>query len=442
MNRKLFSVLIFILILMLACRFGPQESPAPTATPVTEAPLPTFAPGPIMLQDDLRVNHGNWDGIVHDDISSATFEKGSLTFTLNRSNSSHSIFYQTRENVNDVMVSINVNQERMSPDGGFGFICRQQNVNYFYALIISRDHTFSIHKIVDGQATALIPWHYSADIPEDKHLTMQAACMQDQIALWINGKLIGKVNDSDIASGNIGLLVNTGQMTPVTISFDHFSIFKPLALPADHVFIPTPISNIPNDENNFPSGPLLETDDFSYDNGKWSGIAQDSMSIVYYQDGKLWTKINTANKLINTGYNSNQDLSHVIMSADIDLQTSTHSSIGFVCRYQEQSFYFLGIRDDRHFTIEKYLNDNSGELLDEGYSSLIPSDLKMTLQAACIGNELSIGVNGKWLRKVTDDTLNTGTVGLSAGTQEPGLVASFDHFMIYQDQSTNPISKK
>ena len=70
---------------------------------------------------------------------------------------------------------------------------------------------------------------------------------------------------------------------------------------------------------------------------------------------------------------------------------------------------------------------------------LQPSDLVKQgeasnhVRADCIGNSLTLYVNGKKAASATDSTLTGGDVGLIAGTYStPGTDILFDNFMVYK----------
>jgi hypothetical protein len=67
-------------------------------------------------------------------------------------------------------------------------------------------------------------------------------------------------------------------------------------------------------------------------------------------------------------------------------------------------------------------------------SSDIPQDGGVvTIEALCSGSELVLAVNGVVLARVSDNSFNSGDVGLVAGTWEKGdLVVGFDNLKVYK----------
>ena len=63
---------------------------------------------------------------------------------------------------------------------------------------------------------------------------------------------------------------------------------------------------------------------------------------------------------------------------------------------------------------------------------MIPTDgSPFTLTAACVGDTLSLAVNGVALVEANDASISQGAVGLIAGTWDyGGLAVAFDNFVV------------
>jgi hypothetical protein len=121
-------------------------------------------------------------------------------------------------------------------------------------------------------------------------------------------------------------------------------------------------------------------------------------------------------------------------------QTSgpNNNAYGVLCRYQdENNFYIFLISCDGYYAIGKYqtgeqqvtyLTPNqeyvSSDLINQGVATNL-------LRVSCIGNELSLSVNGLPLATVQDDSFSGGDVGLGVSTLEPGTaVVQFDDLLV------------
>jgi hypothetical protein len=110
------------------------------------------------------------------------------------------------------------------------------------------------------------------------------------------------------------------------------------------------------------------------------------------------------------------------------------NAYGVICRYQSnENFYVFLISGDGHYAIGKY---QSGEvdisyLTENGqyvFSDVINQGAAANeIRASCVGNQLSLAINGIPLETVTDTTFVRGDIGLGASTFQPGTtVIEFD----------------
>lgn len=103
------------------------------------------------------------------------------------------------------------------------------------------------------------------------------------------------------------------------------------------------------------------------------------------------------------------------------------NAYGVICRYQSDSdFYVFLISGDGYYAIGKYQTGapqieyvtGEGQYL---YSDAINQGAATNeIKASCVGNVLTLSVNGILLDSVTDPTFVRGDIGLGASTFEPG----------------------
>ncbi|GAB4422466.1 MAG: hypothetical protein Kow002_11810 [Anaerolineales bacterium] len=109
---------------------------------------------------------------------------------------------------------------------------------------------------------------------------------------------------------------------------------------------------------------------------------------------------------------------------------------GLLCRFIENNYYFFLLSSDGYYTIGKYLGGNAFLL---GQTEMQPSDsihqgLAVNhLRADCVGDTLTLYVNGVQVAEAKDPDLAQGDVGLLAGTfAQPGVDILFDNFVVIQ----------
>lgn len=214
-------------------------------------------------------------------------------------------------------------------------------------------------------------------------------------------------------------------------------IVRPLLLMLTLLFLAacTVVSGPTTDPCN-ENGALLQDDFGGTQNCGWREYNQGG-AVVEITEGTLNVSTSQTGQIWWT--NAGRDFSDVIVTVQAR-QTSgpNNNAYGVLCRYQdENNFYIFLISGDGYYAVGKY---QSGE---EQVSYLTPnqeyvfSDLinqgvaTNLLRVSCVGNELSLSVNGLPLLTVTDDSFAGGDVGLGVSTLEPGTaVVQFDDLLV------------
>lgn len=136
-----------------------------------------------------------------------------------------------------------------------------------------------------------------------------------------------------------------------------------------------------------------------------------------------------------TWANANRNFDDVIITTQArQVSGPNDNAYGAICRYQNpQNFYVFLVSGDGHYAIGKYQSGNAQVQYLSGEGQYVFSDAinqgaaANEIRASCIGNELSLSVNGIPLETVTDPTFVTGDIGLGASPFQPGTtVIEFD----------------
>lgn len=114
------------------------------------------------------------------------------------------------------------------------------------------------------------------------------------------------------------------------------------------------------------------------------------------------------------------------------------NAYGVMCRYQnEQNFYIFLVSGDGFYAIGKYQSGSPQieYLSGDGqyqYSDVInQGEAFNEIRVSCIGDELSLAVNGLPLETVRDAAFVIGDVGVAASTFQPGTtVVTFDNVQV------------
>jgi hypothetical protein len=180
-------------------------------------------------------------------------------------------------------------------------------------------------------------------------------------------------------------------------------------------------------------GGALFSDDFSGEQDcGWStysrsgaevAIENGIMRVTTSQPGQIWWT------------NPGRSFDDVVITSIVEhVSGPADNAFGLICRYQSsENFYVFLISSDGYYAIGKYQTGTNQVtyLTGEGqytFSEAInQGQAQNTVRATCIGNELTLTVNGQLLDTVTDSTFVTGDIGVGASTFQPGsLVVHFD----------------
>lgn len=180
---------------------------------------------------------------------------------------------------------------------------------------------------------------------------------------------------------------------------------------------------------------IIFKDDFSDPSSGWDHRNDSEGVTDYYNDGYR-IQVNTDNRF----FFANPGLTDLPNDVSIEVEVtkiggSDDNSFGIICRYQDvNNFYRFIATSDGYAGIILVQNDTTTNLSGETLVSITavnPGNTSNKLRVDCIGNTLSLYVNGEKVLTEEDSTHSNGDVGLFAGTyEEPGTEILFDNFVV------------
>jgi hypothetical protein len=181
------------------------------------------------------------------------------------------------------------------------------------------------------------------------------------------------------------------------------------------------------------SGEVLFFDDFTDPESGWNSVTTETGESDY-ADGMYRILVSDT----NTDIWSKPNLNYADSIIEVDAYKvggSRDNRFGVLCRINgPDNFYSFIASSDGYYGIGK-VKDSAYELL--GTDALQPSEAIQVgsalnkIRVECVGDRLSLFVNGQLLTEVIDPEYTSGDVGLVAGTyQEPGTDIRFDNFAV------------
>ena len=193
----------------------------------------------------------------------------------------------------------------------------------------------------------------------------------------------------------------------------------------------TPAVSVPQDQT-MPSGSVLFQDDFGGRASGWDRLMTAEGTMDYDAGGyrMLVDALNT-----NFWTTPHKNFADVRMEVDAGkLGGPDENRIGLICRFTGSDYYFFMITSDGYYGIGIY---SGGQAVLLGQSEMkVNSNIKTGmavnhLRADCAGDMLTLYVNGFQVASAQDGTLQSGDVGLLAGTfAQTGVDLVFDNFVV------------
>ncbi|HUG34523.1 MAG TPA: hypothetical protein VMJ90_07115 [Anaerolineales bacterium] len=238
-SRFLFAITALALA-ALACQAlsgGGQDTPPvdviSTVPPVGVQPTaesiipPIFGGSDVILSDDF--SDTQW-GTGTDADSSVEYINETLQFIVFTDNY---FVWSTpdAEDYSNVHIEVTALNNSTDPDTAFGIICSMQitNVSYYFAVTLSGQYAIakSMVALDDVFLTNDDAWADSDLIPQNaSSYRVGADCGGDgTLTLYVNGRQIDSVNDTDYGSGNVALFTwSADEPAGANISFDDFEM--------------------------------------------------------------------------------------------------------------------------------------------------------------------------------------------------------------------------
>jgi hypothetical protein len=187
------------------------------------SPTPVAEAGSILFQDDFSGKRGWFTN--KSDTYTLEFDKGGYRFlVLSMTNP----IWSVRSKVyNDVRVEVDAAQTAGSSDGYYGLICRYEDGDNYYVLLVSPDGNFGIGKVRYGDLSFLAFTDQYAGLLSPLGNRLRADCVGNTLALYVNGTKVLETTDYDFVSGQVGMVVGNRSTPGTDVQFDNFIVLKP-----------------------------------------------------------------------------------------------------------------------------------------------------------------------------------------------------------------------
>jgi serine/threonine protein kinase len=205
----------------------PLNPPPPTAVPATPTPTPP-AISEVLYSDDFSDPTSGWDNERDNESSAAGYADGIYFFEVRKEKF---IIWENPELwFDDVAIQVDAEVIAGDEDTDYGLICRYQDSDNFYILMVTAGGEAAIRKQEDGEFYLISgdKWLVSDIInPGLASNSLEAICDGDYLGLYVNGILILETTDSSFAEGDVGLAAGTFGAAGVRVEFDNLIVTEP-----------------------------------------------------------------------------------------------------------------------------------------------------------------------------------------------------------------------
>lgn len=215
--KRLLILLSVLIVISLAC----------SVTNVTPAPQDLAAPsGIVLFQDDFASPVTGWDRLMTAE-GTMDYDGGGYRLLVNSPNTN---FWSTpHKNFANVRIEVDSGKLGGPDENRIGLVCRFTGSDYYFFLI-SSDGFYGIGLYAGGQAVLL----GQSEMQSNENIKtgmavnhLRADCVDNILTFYVNGFQVASVQNSALASGDVGLLAGAFSGIGVDVIFDNFVVLKP-----------------------------------------------------------------------------------------------------------------------------------------------------------------------------------------------------------------------
>lgn len=216
-SLRLSSVQAFLLVFLLtAC----------TATSLPAAPVIASAKsGEVLYKEEFEDNKTGWARVSNDN-GIMDYDGGGYRILVRQPK--FNFWSIPKKNFKDVRAEVDVIRLHGPEENRMGLICRYQSGSYYF-FVISDDGYYAIGKFLGGTTLLLNQTEMQASdlIQKGTMNHLRADCVGDTLNFYVNFKQVAAATDTDLPSGDVGVLAGTFAEPGTDVLFDHFVVMQP-----------------------------------------------------------------------------------------------------------------------------------------------------------------------------------------------------------------------
>jgi hypothetical protein len=221
---KFIAIFMMLSLAVMGCQLARLAAGQPDSTPMSAS---TAVAKPL-FSDDFSDPTSGWDR-VNDEEGVNDYSNGGYRIFVNKPNW---YFWSNPDlQFTDMVIDVDAQKTAGPDENDFGVICRYKDEQNFYFFTIGSDGLYSISKILNGEESLIGMEKMQFNDTAIKlggspnHLT--AECVGSNLTLSVNGTVLADVKDTDLTTGDVGLIAGTYDTSGVDVIFDNFVVTRP-----------------------------------------------------------------------------------------------------------------------------------------------------------------------------------------------------------------------
>lgn len=206
-----------------------------TPQPIIEAsPQPLVETSPtlglqVIFKDDFSDSRG-WFKIDREEFR---FEYINEAYSMYNNLYNDSVWSIRDQEHGDAIFEVEASWQSGTQDGYYGLTCRFQDSLNYYTLVVGSDGFYGIGLKAAGKYSYLArstveeAQNNTAIQPGRGTNLVQAACIGNSLALYLNGQKLLEVEEDTLTGGKAGLVVGTSPTPGIEVVFDDFIVYQP-----------------------------------------------------------------------------------------------------------------------------------------------------------------------------------------------------------------------
>lgn len=180
----------------------------------------------VLFEDDFSKTSSGWDRWSGDSGSTDYVDD---TYQINVTTTQYDLWANPGKSFTDVSVEVDGTKVGGPDDNDFGVLCRYVDTSNYYFGIISSDGYYAIGSLLEGSQSIFADNLEFSDAITLGGLTnhIRFDCVGSTLTLYVNGTQLAQVTDTNLTSGDVGLMAGTFDTAGTQIAFDNFVVKKP-----------------------------------------------------------------------------------------------------------------------------------------------------------------------------------------------------------------------